>query len=225
MSDLFHEQVSDEVLDKIFAVMALCPQHTFQVLTKRPERMLAYLSSSDLVARLIKAITTVVIMRGNRFPRDWGIPPHLPLPNVWLGVSVENQKAADDRIESLVRTPAAVRFLSVEPMLGPVNLNWVGCECDGPDSWDGVIDCLGGFTWTEEWDNPDGSERHDERRQTVPRVDWVICGGESGPGARPMHPLWARSMRDRCVAAKVPLFFKQWGEWYHRQARTILQDV
>jgi len=212
MSDLFHENVPDEWIDRIFAVMALCPQHIFQVLTKRPERMMKY-CSDNLPARLIKPMTDAVILRSNRFPKDWGIPPKMPLPNVWLGVSVENQAAADNRIEWLLRTPAALRFISAEPLLGPINLGWVGCECDNPDSWDGVIDALGGFTWTEEWDNADGSERHTRHRQTIPKLDWVIAGGESGPGARPMHPDWLRSLMQQCKAAEVPFFFKQWGEY------------
>jgi protein gp37 len=217
MSDLFHENVTDEQRDKIFAVMALCPQHTFQVLTKRPENMLRYFRSfngtnaEDRGAAFAEwCIGTLGAEANNTVcnSRFW-----MGLPNVWLGVSVENQDAADNRIEWLLRTPAAVRFLSVEPMLGPVNLNLVGCECDEPDSWDGVIDCLGGFTWTEEWDNADGSERTIKRCQTVPKIDWVICGGESGPNARPMHPDWVRSLRDQCQVAGVPFFFKQWGEW------------
>jgi protein gp37 len=106
------------------------------------------------------------------------------LPNVWLGVSVEDQATADERIPSLLDTPAAVRFLSVEPMLGPILFR------DVP-----------GF-------NRSGSAGHEILNHL-----WVIVGGESGPGARPMHPDWARSIRDQCVTARVPFFFKQWGEW------------
>jgi protein gp37 len=116
-----------------------------------------------------------------------------PLSNVWLGVSVENQHFADERIPLLLQTPAAVRFLSVEPLLGPVTFRWA--------KWD-------------DWTNGDGERRavvneHDGLR----RLDWVIVGGESGPSARPMHPDWPRSIRDQCQAAGVAYFFKQWGEW------------
>ena len=221
MSDLFHPNVSDAWIDRIFAVMAMCPQHTFQVLTKRPDRMQAYCTDDSSIRRVIGAAELIAFRLGATVEgRVWNNPDGLSgicIPNVHLGVSVENQAAADERIESLLRTPAAVRFLSIEPMLGKVNLNRVGCECDEPDSWDGVIDCLGGFTWTEEWDNADGTERHVQRQQTVPHLDWVIVGGESGPGARPMHPDWARSLRDQCVAAGVPFFFKQWGEFTSEQ--------
>lgn len=201
MSDLFHENVTDEQRDRIFAVMALCPQHTFQVLTKRPERMLEYLSDlPDARTEAIQGqITEIMLGEMNdkvharvmaSLPHGWG---GLPLPNVWLGVSVEDQATADDRIESLLRTPAAVRFLSCEPLLGPV--------------------CLHGQLYK------DAAQQvccADCRRVNVPAVpfpNWVIVGGESGPGARPMHPDWARSLRDQCVAANVPFFFKQWGEW------------
>ncbi len=196
MSDLFHPKVTDEMLDRIFAVMALCPQHTFQVLTKRPERMLEYLRSAAYVNAQLKACdiaSTWIEENGTegfvqhfrniglslsrrshavRADFDW------PLPNVWLGVSVEDQKAADERIPLLLQTPAAVRFVSAEPLLGPVEIS----SCRYPGLWSTSL-------------------------------DWVICGGESGPGARPMHPDWARSLRDQCVGAGVPFFFKQWGEW------------
>ena len=166
MSDLFHENLADETIDRIFAVMALCPQHTFQVLTKRAERMVAWFARSTTHAEVSAFCLT-------NFDRCM-IGTRWPLPNVWLGVSVENQAAADERIPHLLRTPAAVRWLSVEPMLGPVKF-W--CPYPGPV------------------------------------IDWVVCGGESGAGARPMHPDWARSLRDQCVAAGVPFFFKQWGEF------------
>ena len=115
-----------------------------------------------------------------------GLPTHqyitLPLPNVWLGVSVEDQKSANARIPHLLSTPAAVRFISAEPLLGPVDLKAVPIPAD--DGYDGAT------------------------------LDWVIVGGESGKGARPMHPDWARSLRDQCGRENVPFFFKQWGEWF-----------
>jgi protein gp37 len=183
-SDLFHEDVSFEVIDRAFAVMALCPQHTFQILTKRPDRMLEYLKNEDDRVNAIEA-------RAGEFGachcniactrERW------PLPNVWLGTSVENQKAVDLRIPDLIVVPAAVRFLSCEPLLGGLDVaKWLV-----PDE----VDCGG----------------YDPAFKKC--LDWIIAGGESGPLARPMHPDWVRGLRDQCVAAGVPFFFKQWGEW------------
>ena len=175
MSDLFHDNVPDVEIDRIFAVMALAHQHTFQVLTKRPKRMMEYLTTPGR-AELISWEAAKV--EGNA--AEWH---SLPLPNVWLGVSVENQSAADERIPFLTKTPAAVRFLSCEPLLGPIDTLEARMK-----AWDGSA-------------------------FPPPKIDWVIAGGESGPHARPMHPDWARSLRDQCVASAVPFFFKQWGEW------------
>lgn len=165
MSDLFHDDVPDEFIDQVFAVMALASQHTFQVLTKRPERARDYLARHEM-----------------------------PLPNVWLGVSVEDQETADYRIPLLLRTPAAVRWISAEPLLGPVDLgnlpsvSGIGRHLDALSS-----------ACKEESDLPT-------------TLDWVIAGGESGPNARPMHPDWVRSLRDECADVGVPFFFKQWGD-------------
>jgi len=138
MSDLFHESVPPEFIQRVFATMRACPQHTFQVLTKRSARL------RDLAQRL-----------------DWA-------PNIWMGVSVENRRVIH-RIHDLQAVPAHVRFLSCEPLLGPLD----DLPLDG--------------------------------------IHWVIVGGESGPGARPMQAAWVRAIRDRCRRADVPFFFKQWG--------------
>lgn len=175
MSDLFHESVPDAWLDKIFDVLEDNPHHIYQILTKRPERMQAYLSKRWKVAYLPQFI--------------------------WLGVSVENQQAADERIHHLLNTPAAVRFLSCEPLLGPVDLNSVD---RGSIGMNGFPDPVGAFA---EW------QEKPMRAKLRDGIDWVIAGGESGPGARPMHPEWARSLRDQCQAAGTAFFFKQWGEW------------
>jgi protein gp37 len=155
MGDLFHEAVTDFQLDQIWYVMLKAERHTFQVLTKRPGRM-------------------------RNFIRDWRYTcgSRNFLPNVWLGVSVENQHFADERIPILLDTPAAVRWLSCEPLLGQV----IALPKALPTR--------------------------------TPEIDWIVAGGESGPCARPMHPAWARSLRDQCQAAGVPFFFKQWGAWY-----------
>ena len=174
MSDLFHKDVPFKFIDRIFAVMALCPQHTFQVLTKRPKLMAEYFT-------------------GRTAP-----------PNVWLGVTAENQKAADERIPLLLKCLAAVRFVSIEPMLGPVNLECVK-DFNYPNH----------FTKYERIYSLSGERSILGHKCTEEKLDWVIVGGESGSGARPMHPDWARSIRDQCQATNVPFFFKQWGEWLH----------
>lgn len=204
MTDLFADFVTDEMIDRVFAVMALCPQHTFQVLTKRPERMRAYFAAiaadPDRDARSKLAIAGLggallaSLEAAARMDRG-------PLPNVWLGVSVEDQEAADARIPHLLATPATVRFLSCEPLLGPVDLTAIPKMLRG-----GMLD-VNALTGVESMTplEPDlcrGS-----------RVGWVIVGGESGHGARPMHPDWARSLRDQCAAAGVAFHFKQWGQW------------
>lgn len=169
MSDLFHEDVPFDVIDRIFAVMALTPQHTYQVLTKRPERML-------------------------KFFAEWSA-----LPNVWLGVSAENQKAADERIPLLLKCPAAVRFVSAEPMLGPVDLYFGDNMTPDEDSGVGCTPCdFGGKRHQHYIGEPCGRW-----------IDWVIVGCETGPGAWTMELNWARALRDQCVAARVPFFFKR----------------
>ncbi|QNJ56374.1 hypothetical protein KNV19_gp60 [Gordonia phage Portcullis] len=181
MSDLFHDKVPDEYIAQVFAVMALAPQHTFQVLTKRHARMRSLLSDWDFQENVKERYAD---NRIGEWTFDW------PLPNVHLLVSVENQQWAEIRIPALLDTPAAVRGISVEPMLGPVRLCCyitAGPDVEGPSE----------FCWMHGRSS----------------LDWVIVGGESGPGARPMHPDWARSLRDQCVAAGVPFLFKQWGEW------------
>jgi protein gp37 len=179
MSDLFHDGLPIEAIAEVFFRMAEAQQHTFQVLTKRADRL-------PCALRLLRPLVAAAWERfdGGKFP--W------PLPNVWLGVSCENQETADERIPLLLQTPAAVRFVSLEPLLGPVDLGhilWRDCEYNA---------------LTRGRDNDGGR---------LPHLDWVILGGESGPGARPMHPQWARNVRDACLAAGVPFFFKQWGEW------------
>lgn len=203
MSDLFHENVSDGTIDDVFGIMALTPQHTYQVLTKRPVRMRDYVR------------TSIVPHHSGPAKFDW------PLPNVWLGVSVEDQATADERIPPLLDTPAAVRWISAEPLLGLVDLRNLKS-----DLWygRGVYDALAGMVGVRDTNTADflkeGFElkgRPGERADIGPfrraKLDWVVTGGESGPRARPSHPDWIRSLRDQCAAASVPFFFKQWGEW------------
>lgn len=214
-SDLFHEKAPDEWIDRIFAVMALSPQHTFQILTKRPERMRAYMTAPhpaenlcfDWKARVSTAIDDLVPVRTPHSitAKMRVAQPQAPLPNVWLGVSVEDQATADERIPLLLQTPAAIRFVSYEPALGPVDFGLIGPEAI--HSLRGVVIKRVGQH------NAAGNWHEGEYAFPSERLSWVICGGESGPHARPMHPDWARSVRDQCAAANVPFFFKQWGEW------------
>lgn len=235
--DVFHESVPDEWIDRVFAVMALAPQHTFQVLTKRAARMQDYLTGgggSDQLAdrlewhgRLMAAFRrsaphqkpwTVQMADAALHPgspwegtqEPWFLRAKanartFPLPNVWLGVSAEDQARADERIPLLLATPAAVRWVSAEPLLGPLDLlpylfiythdDMAALECGCSDE---PLPFREGVPPAE---------------IAVPRLDWVVAGGESGKGARPMHPDWARGLRDQCAGAAVPFFFKQWGEW------------
>jgi protein gp37 len=186
MSDLFHKDVPDHFIAQVFAVMAATPQHTYQVLTKRHGRMRSLLANANRNGLQDMIGVEYLSLDGPSNVIQW------PLPNVWLGVSVEDQQRADLRIPALLDTPAAVRWLSCEPLIGPVNLRaaWAPSK-PGPHS---VDDMAGMLRWDDHT-----------------RIDWVVVGGESGHGVRPMHPEWARSLRDQCVAADVPFLFKQWG--------------
>jgi protein gp37 len=219
MTDLFADFVSDEMLDQIFAVMALCPSHVFQVLTKRPERMRAYLSRPGVEVRIgLEALGLCCESQSANSRSKLGAGVKIkasdinpgglsrwPLPNVWLGVSVEDQAAADERIPILLDMPAAVRWLSCEPLLGPLDL----ARLRPP-----------GCTWL----NAMTGDMHagpSVFREFERGIDWIVAGGESGPGARPMHPDWARALRDQCTAAGVPFLFKQWGAWSDAHATAI----
>jgi protein gp37 len=181
MTDLFGEWVPDEWIDRMFAVMAHCPQHTFQVLTKRPERMVAYcgdpIRRGYLIGNAAEDLGTFPKTASYFGPTEtW----RYPLENVWLGVSVENQATADERIPLLLNTPAAVRFVSYEPALGPADFA----------THFGI------------------APNHDDLRGLL---HWLIVGGESGPNARPCDVAWIRSAVEQCKAAGVPVFCKQLG--------------
>jgi protein gp37 len=192
MSDLFHESVSNSTIAGIFGIMAACPQHTFQVLTKRPARMLKWFQWIGWQSHHIVMHECTKGLMGYDHPRRPAVNAGpWPLPNVWLGVSLENQSTADERIPLLLECPAAVRWLSCEPLLGSVDLRW--------------------FVTANVWKGCRAIAGSDYGHGT--KIDWVVAGGESGPGARPMHPDWARSLRDQCASAGVPFFFKQWGAW------------
>lgn len=206
MSDLFHADVPTEFIDRVFCVMGASRRHTFQVLTKRPRRMESYLNDPQTKYRVWGAARSLVeqtlhrdmydvipVVKPGAGP-DWCYPAEWPLPNVWLGTSVENQEAAY-RIDWLVKTPAAIRFLSCEPLIGPLD--------------------LGRWLWLQGVDTSGNLPGQVLDGQIEPRVvraiDWVIVGGESGPSHRPVDPDWVRDLRNQCEAASVPFFFKQWG--------------
>ena len=218
MSDFFDNEVPDEWRDAAMAVIALTPHLDWLVLTKRPKVMRAYLTVTrarfasetlgsyqmiyNAMGRLGRAQLNDPHPYRKAFPQ--GMP--WPLPNLWLGVTAEDQKMADLRIPDLLATPAVRRFVSCEPLLGPVDLTKVNCRTEEDhEKW---TDALRGTTTM--WNH----ERAGGWGGIAPaRLGWVIVGGESGRAARPMHPDWARSLRDQCEAAQVSYFFKQWGEW------------
>lgn len=229
MSDLFHESLTNEQIAAVFGVMAACPQHTFIILTKRAERLPKWYewleehieqdaeewSGRDCGTSIHDARrdclleyldeTASAALAGHCAPQAKAIPDDAarawPLPNVWIGVSVENQEAADERIPHLLATPAAVRILSCEPLLGPLDLTdrlgvWTSCpECgrNVPVDEDGCCTMCG-------------------EDAVHYGVDWVIAGCESGPGARPCDVAWLRSLRDQCMAVSGPFFLKQAAE-------------
>jgi len=211
MTDLFGEFVPFDFIDRVFAVMALCPQHTFQVLTKRPERMAEYLTEFYREGGQLEAMNEdgwSPIWHGRYTPETFHRLAELDvLPNVMLGTSVENQQQADARIPHLLRCPAAVRFLSVEPLLAPVDLDPTGCDiCESSEN----VEHHNGsdVPWCNDCDHEAGSFRG---WLDPGGIDLVICGGESGPGARPCNVGGIRSILQQCRADGVAKFVKQVG--------------
>jgi len=185
MGDLFHDQVPDEFIDRIMAVVAMAQNHTFMVLTKRPTRMSQYFAGANYRLEIERWL--------------W------PLPNLWLGVTAEDQQRANERIPVLLRIPAAVRFVSIEPMLKPVDLTKIiTFVCNNPSACYGNLyvsfDTLSGKYY---YTGPSGATI-----KKTTKLDWVICGCETGPGARPMEVDWARDLRNECQEAGVPFFLK-----------------
>lgn len=205
-NDLCHPAVPFDFFLDAINMMCEASQHTYLILTKRPE----------ILAKHIRNI------------EDWDSSE---TPHIWFGVTAENQEQADKRIPVLLQIPAAVWFVSVEPMLGPVDLEKYlakPSERICKNCWQFKENHLSekrGLCRVDKYSKPytntkacvQFEDRYAEdfevSRDWLGRLDWVVCGGESGPGARPMHPDWARNLRDQCKAAGAPFFFKQWGEW------------
>ena len=200
MSDLFHENVPFEWVNKIMAVIAMCPQHTFQVLTKRPDRMRTYFNRT-LFPDINSIHNAFMKLGGFSFQECWNksneicenIITRRHIANLWLGVSVEDQATANDRVHDLMLTPAAIRFLSCEPLLGKIDLTHIS----PPNEFRCTYNSLNA-------------------------IHWVIVGGESGHGSRPMHPAWVRSIQQQCQSAGLPFFFKQWGDYANTEANGVV---
>lgn len=219
MTDLFADFVPLAWIERVYAVMAMCGRHTFMVLTKRPDRRRAFLTEQPDAHAWAERLSALADGVNPCFHEDAdchianaingvlaeGFNVGWPMRNVREGVTVCNQDEANRLIPLLLQTPAAVRFLSCEPLLGPIDFSII----PRPEEFH-----RSPYGWHQWWPK---------------KLHWVICGGESGHGARPMHPDWARSLRDQCQAAAVPFFFKQWGEWAHgskfsAKARIVLND-
>ena len=233
--DLFYEKVPFEWIDRVFAVMALTPRHTYQVLTKRPDRLREYLSDPDTIRR-VYTLACEMAVEGNLpvILIAQGIDPDAappgerifldrwPLPNVWIGVSVENQATADERIPVLLDAPGALHWISAEPLLGPIDLTAIPLDGDEAPVV-GERKPLGAFTAAEAIAHLKGHTQSTmtmnvlggkvERLLGLPVLGWVVAGGESGAKARFVHPDLPRALRDQCAAAGVPFLLKQWGEW------------
>ncbi|PYF04979.1 protein gp37 [Rhodopseudomonas faecalis] len=229
-SDLFNESVPDAWRDLVFAAMTLAPQHTFELSTRRSEKMRAWVSDPATPGRIARSILDMVIASiispSRMMADDWPVtsvgpnpeePDDVtlmawPLPNLRLGVAVEDQQRANEHIPNLLATPAAVRFVSAVPLLGPIDLTDIDLlpmllrgRLRSENDPKCTFDALTGKTNVHPVHGVD--DPFDRG------VDWVICGGESGPKARPLHPDWARGLRDQCAAVGIPFLFKRWGEW------------
>jgi protein gp37 len=205
MGDLFHEDMHDEWIDEIISIIAATTRHCHLILTKRPERMLEYFDEIYNLPTDSRRAEILFDTWRAVYGDACNNLPVFPLRNLWLGVTGENQKAADERIPILLQIPAAMRFVSYEPALGPVDFRpWMISK----KIKDGYREVRNRFP------SSSSTPKHLQLRTSL---DWIIAGGETGPGARPSHPDWFRSVRDQCVAAGVPFFFKSWGEWVPRE--------
>jgi protein gp37 len=223
MSDLFHESLSNEQIAAVFGIMSSSPWHRFQVLTKRAARMREWFDwvqkrPTHLVTRAAPWPNLTCVVEAQRVLESIGRDRHLtvgqgqpwPLPNVWLGVSAEDQKRANDRVAHLLATPAAVRFVSAEPLLGPIDFTDLVRWDNGEHHFDALA-C-------------DVAPEDDDPAWRGAKLDWVIAGAESGHGARPMHEDWIRSLRDQCERACARFFYKQKLDEHGRKVSLPLLD-
>ena len=190
--DMFHPSVPDEWIDRCFDEMEATRHHVHQVLTKRPDRMAAYIRERWALPSNINAF----------YELPETVQLYQPRQNIWLGTSVEDQQRAEERVPHLLATPAAVRWLSCEPLLAPIDLTHIEDRVLHKGFTVSALTGWGGFDYPIP--GPQSS---------LPKVHWVVAGGESGRGARPMSLKAARSLRDQCREAQVPFLFKQWGQW------------
>lgn len=209
LADWLDDEVPLDWLERLLALIVNTPNLDWLLLTKRPENLWPRLrkisnalkGSITLEQAQAKALATAFLYGGGTI-----------MHNIWFGVTVENQAMAEKRIPQLLEVPAAVRFLSCEPLLGPVNLRDMSYCPRCFDQAEPYTESDGGL-WCAACDRQMSGYVLDPYPENGRGVNWVIAGGESGPGARPMHPDWARSLRSQCAEAGVPFFFKQWGEW------------
>ncbi|MDE3022958.1 MAG: phage Gp37/Gp68 family protein [Pseudomonadota bacterium] len=227
MSDLFHESIPFQFIADVFAVMSCTTRHTYQVLTKRPQRMLEFfnwLTYEDPWSDWPNQVNALNVWPQWKPHHGHGgydnCGPNWPLENVWLGVSVEDQQTADERIPLLLKTPAVVHWVSAEPLLGPIKFGTytlLTSHCFVC----AIEDKLGQERGTQS--HPINCIHRTKSKDTTDvgeGISWVVVGGESGHNARPTHPDWVRLIRDQCIASRVPFFFKQWGEWAPKNSGT-----
>ncbi len=205
LADVFDNEAPDEWRADLFALIRATPNLTWMLLTKR-------IGNAD------KMIAHALI----RQPKLIESAAAWPWPNVWIGATICNQEEADRDVPKLLALPAAVRFVSIEPMLGAIDLSHINKDRETnelnalrPDNWEAEVAQWKDSSedWREDFEDHYGVFPETVHGDMHNKIDWVICGGESGKDARPMHPDWARSLRDQCASAGVPFFFKQWGEW------------
>lgn len=196
MTDLFADFVPEAMIDDVFRIMLKAKRHTFQILTKRPTRMRAYMAKFKpdgqgwITPQGDSAYASQIVISDQNWPPQ----------NIWFGTSVEDQRRADERIPDLMMTPAAIRFLSCEPLLGPIDLHSIPWSAVKPSPYYDLAYCGG-----------PGLFGPDSRRINNDHLDWIICGAESGNGARPMDIAWARSIRDQCQDSGTAFFLKQFA--------------
>lgn len=212
MGDLFHDDVPFEFIDKILTTILRSPRHTYLILTKRPERMKEYFTKWHQDYEMDDAEAYASCR-----------PPAIydgKIKNLWLGVTAENQEHADKRIPILLDTPAFKRFVSIEPMLSKINLFGLMPSRERDDKLSSVQLSMGvdavyddrlyinALRGESKW-----YHRGENIENQTNKLDWVICGGETGAYARGLHPDWVRSLKDQCEETQTPFFFKKWGEW------------